>query len=670
MKKVTTIFFISIFTLSGFAQQKRAITVDDLWAMKRIGSMSISPDGKTIAFSVTEYSMDKNSGQTDIYLIDTDGKNLRPILNSKESESNPVFTPNGKKLSYQFKGQIWICNLDGSNKEQLTNMYTGASGIRWSTDGKKILFVSQVYPHCLTQECNKAKSNKAAEQKADVKVFTELMYRHWDHWRGEKRGHLFLMDLQSKKVTDLTPKSKSDIPPVDLGSTNDYGFSTDGKEVAYTTNKDKVLATSTNNDVFILPLNGNTKAEKISTSKGNDNQPVYSPDGKYIAFRSMARAGFEADKQRLILYNRKTKTLKNISENLDISIGQIVWAEDSKSIFYTAANKIYNSVYNINIETGENRILIKKMNVSGLNVINNKLFFKAQKSTQPYEIFKADRNGENIKQLTSINAALLAKLKMNDVETFWSKGEDGTPIQSILVKPPFFDAKKKYPMIFLIHGGPQGHWTDDFHYRWNLQMFASEGYVVVATNPRGSVGYGQDFTDAVSKDWGGKPFSDLMNAYDFAVSNFNFIDRNNTFAAGASYGGYMINWIEGHTTRFNALVSHDGVYDLVSMYGTTEELWFPEWEFNGTPWENPELYKKWSPSEFVKNFKTPMLIFHGGMDFRVPEGQAMELFTALQRMNVESKFVYFPKETHFVLKPQNAKFWWRTIFDWYKEHKR
>jgi dipeptidyl aminopeptidase/acylaminoacyl peptidase len=668
MKKIIFLVAILITTLTITAQQKRVITVDDLWSMKRVGSITVSPNGETIAFSLSQYSMETNSGQSDIYLMNIDGNNLRSILNSEKSESNPTFSPDGSKLAYQLDGQIWQCNLDGSEKEQPTTIYTGASEIRWSKDGSKILFVSSVYPDCTTEVCNKKKDEAKANCKADVKVFTELMYRHWNDWRGEKRSHLFVMDLNTKETTDLTLNSINDVPPIALGSSNDYNFSPDGNEVVYTMNKDKVLATSTNNDVFVLSLNGKSKPVQISKSKGNDNQPIYSPDGKFIAFRSMARAGFEADKQTLVLYNRETNTLENISEQLDISFGQIVWADDSKSIFYTAANEIYNSIYNINIETKENKLLIKEVNASELNIVGDKLIFKAQKSTLPYEIFSANIDGSKIKQITSINASLLAELEMNDVETFWSDGPENAKVQSMILKPPFFDSSKKYPLIFLIHGGPQGHWTEDFHYRWNLQMFASKGYVVVAPNPRGSTGYGQAFTDGISQDWGGKVYEDLMNAYDYAISNYDFIDTKNTFAAGASYGGYMINWIEGHNTKFNALVSHDGVYNLESMYGTTEELWFPEWENGGTPWENRELYKKWSPSEFVKEFKTPMLIVQGGMDFRVPEGQAFELFTALQKMGVDSKFIYFPKETHFVLKPQNAKFWWRTIFDWYEKH--
>jgi len=269
-----------------------------------------------------------------------------------------------------------------------------------------------------------------------------------------------------------------------------------------------------------------------------------------------------------------------------------------------------------------------------------------------------------------LNNDVLAQVEFEPLETFWCEGANGDKVQSILIKPPFFDPNKKYPMIFLIHGGPQGHWADDFHFRWNIQLFASKGYVVVAPNPRGSTGYGQKFTDEISLDWGGKVYTDLMNAYDYALKNYNFIDSRNTFAAGASYGGYMINWIEVHTDRFNALVNHDGVFNLESEYGTTEELWFPEWEFGGTPWQNRELYQKWSPHMYIQNAKTPMLIIHGANDFRVPEEQAFQLFTSLQKLGIESKLLYFPDESHWVTKSQNSVLWWNTVFDWFNEHKK
>lgn len=677
MKKFTIALFILIGFVQIHAQPKRAITVEDLWSMKRIGAYDVSPDGKTLAFAATQFNIEANKGNTDIWLIDADGKNLRALKNTEVNESEPKFSPDGKQIAFTRGGQIWLCNLDGSDEIQLTNLYTGASGMIWSKDGKKILFVSSVYPDCTTQECNEQKDKAAEESKVKAKIFTELMYKHWNDWRGEKRSHLFYMNLDSKEIIDLTLNSVFDVPPIALGSSVDYAFSPDGSEIAFAMNTDKVLATSTNNDVFIIKTNeikaGNvTPYKKISVSLGNDNQPVYSPDGNYIAFRSMARAGFEADKQTLVLYNRLNGQLRNVTEKLDISIGEVVWSPDSRYIYYDANNEINNSIYRFDVLKSDNLIFLKDGVNSGLNlsVDGQTLFFKRQKSTQPTEIFSLKTNGGGVQQITNINKELLSSLAFSETETFWSEGADGAKVQSIIIKPPFFDAKKKYPMIFLIHGGPQGSWLDDFHYRWNTQMFAAKGYVVVAPNPRGSTGYGQNFTDEISGDWGGKVYVDLMNAYDYLITNCKFIDAKNTFAAGASYGGYMVNWILGHTERFNALVSHAGVYNLESMYGGTEELWFPEWEFMGTPWSNRPMYERWSPHRYADNFKTPTLVIHGAFDFRVPEGQAFELFTTLQRKGVPSKFLYFPDEYHFVVKPQNAQLWWKTVFEWFDQYKK
>ncbi len=594
MKKlITLLLFIPIILV---AQQKRPINVDDLWAMKRVGGIELSPDGSTIVFTVTSYSMEANKGKTEIYLVNTDGSNLHLFKNTDKSISNPKFSPDGKKLAYEYEGQVWWANTDGSDAKELTDIYSGASGFEWSADGSKILFVSDVYADCPDMACNKEKDEKAKERKSSAKIFTHLMYRHWNRWLGEKRSHLFMYDLASNKYYDLNYMSNHDVPPLDLGSANDYNFSPDGKEVVFTMNEAERVENSTNNEIYTIELkdikeNAKIPIKKISVSKGNDHEPVYSPDGKYIAFGSMKRAGFEADQVNLMLYDRATGKIKNLTPEFDYSVGDLVWSPDSKYIYFDCANEIYNSVYKIDIMTGKISMLLKEHINVGLTLSpdGKAIYFRQQRSTLPYEIFAMNNDGSNVHQLTFMNKELLSQLEMNPVETFWSPGAEGAKVQSIIVKPPFFDPNKKYPMIFLIHGGPQGHWEDDFHYRWNTEMFASQGYVVVAPNPRGSTGYGQKFTDEISGDWGGKVYTDLMNAYDYALKNFKFIDKKNTFAAGASYGGYMIDWIEGHTDRFNALVSHDGVFNTISMYGTTEELWFPEWEFKGTPWTNRAL---------------------------------------------------------------------------------
>lgn len=672
MKKIFSLLIIFlIISISVFSQTKRTITIDDLWAIKRIGTYDISPDGKTLAFTLTSYSFDTNKGNSDIYLIESNGKNLRPLKNSEKNETGPKFAPDGKSITFIRDGQIWQCNLDGSNEKQLTNIYTGVAGYKWSSDGKRILFVSSVYPECTTQECNEQKDKAKDQNKVKAQIFTQLMYRHWNDWRGDKRSHLFILDIVTGNYKDLTEGNTEDVPPLALGSSNDYNFSPDANEIAFTLNPEFSTAISTNLEIYLLSLSSESAPKLISISKGVDCQPVYSPNGKWLAWTSMKRAGFEADKKDIILFERKTGRLKKLTEELDRSVEEVIWSPDSRTIYFTAQNEINNSIYKLDIETGEVELFHKDNFNTSISISKDgkTLFFLKQRADLPAEIFSISTDGKNtLQQVTSINKDLVSQIEMNPVETFWCEGANGDKVQSILVKPPFFDSSKKYPMVFLIHGGPQGAWEDNFHFRWNYQMFASQGYVVVAPNPRGSTGYGQKFTDEISGDWGGKVYTDLMNAYDFAVNNFSFIDSKNTFAAGASYGGYMINWIAGHTDRFNALVSHAGVFNLESMYGTTEELWFPEWEYGGTPWEKRAVYEKWSPHRYIHNCKTPVLVVHGAKDFRVPEEQAFQLFTSLQRLGIESKFLYFPDETHFVAKPLNSKLWWNTVYDWFKTH--
>ncbi|NWF50359.1 MAG: S9 family peptidase [Ignavibacteriaceae bacterium] len=660
-----------LISFSIIAQTRRSINVDDLWAMKRISSFDVSPDGKTIVYTITSYSFEANKGNTDIFMIDSDGKNNRPLKNSDKNESEPEFSPDGKTIAFMRRGQIWQCELDGTNEKQLTDIYSGVSEFEWSPDGKKILFASFVYPDCKTQDCIEQKDKAKEESKLKAEIFTSLMYRHWNDWRGDKRSHLFLLDAVSGNYIDLTEGIKEDVPPLALGSSDDYNFSPDGSEIAYSLNPEFTKATSTNIEIYLASLTSPQTPKLISVSNGVDCQPVYSPDGEWLAWTSMKRAGFEADKKDLILFNRKTGEIKNLTEDYDRSVDEIIWSPDSKIIYFTAGNGINNSIYKLNVEEEEISIFLEDNYNTNIQLSKDgkTLFFLKQRSDLPNEIFSLSTDGKNtLKRLTFTNEEILSQLEMNPVETFWCEGANGDKVQSIIIKPPFFDPNKKYPMMFLIHGGPQGAWEDNFHYRWNLQMFAGAGYVVIAPNPRGSTGYGQKFTDEISKDWGGKVYVDLMNTYDYAINNFKFIDQSNTFAAGASYGGYMINWIAGHTDRFSALFCHNGTFNLESMWGTTEELWFPEWDIGGTPWENRDAYEKWSPHRYIQNAKTPMLIVHSAFDFRLSEEQAFQLFTSLQRLGVESKFLYFPDETHFVSKPQNAKLWWTTVFEWFKSH--
>ncbi|RKY88257.1 S9 family peptidase [candidate division KSB1 bacterium] len=653
------------FTIQLFAQEKHSITFDDFIKIKRINSLKISPDGKWIAFVITEMNKEKNNSNTDIWITSTDGGELKRITTSENADFNPEWSPDSNELAFistrSGSPQIWKININGGEAKQITNIHTGVSGIVWSPDGKYFLFSSSVYPDCKNDK-EKLKS------KVKAKIFNELLYRHWNSWRDGKYNHLFIISSSGKDYKDLTP-GKHDVPPISLGGSIDYSFSPDGKEICFTMNEEKIVATSTNNDLFIITVD-NKKTIKITNNPANDNSPKYSPDGKYIAYRAQMVPGFESDRYRLMLYNRKNRKIKNLTENFDRWVGDFTWAPDSKKIYFTADDMGFSPVYSVSIEGNDVKKIIDKTYNTNLNITPDGQFliFARQSLNHPVDIYKSNINGSNVIKLTDINKNLLDEIEMNKGEEFWYSGAGGTKIHGFLLKPPFFDLSKKYPMVFLIHGGPQGSWSDQFHYRWNAQMFASPGFVVVMTNPRGSTGYGQKFINEISGDWGGKCYIDLMNGVDYVLENFPFIDREKIAAAGASFGGYMINWIEGHTNRFKCLISHDGIFNLTSFYFATEELWFPEWEFKGTPWTNKQIYEKFSPHNYVQNFKTPMLIIHGEQDFRVTVGEGIQLFTALQRMGVPSKLIYFPDEGHFVTKPLNAELWYKNIHLWLKKY--
>lgn len=660
-------------TLSVYPQ-KRSITVDDLWAMKRISNLTVSPDGRWIAYVVTSYSMEENKGQRDIYLVSIDGKEVKQLTKSEGSNYSPAWSPDGKKLAFistrDGEAQVYVMELETGAIKKITNIALGADGIVWAPDGNYIAFVSQVYPDCPDNDCNLKREKDKELSKVKAKLFTKLPFRIWNRWIDDKRSHLFTVELNTGEVIDITP-GDYDTPPIDLGGKIDYAFSPDGKEICFVRNVDTMIAISTNNDLFITTPKGG-KIKKITINKANDNQPIYSPDGKYIAYRAQFRAGFESDRYRLMLYDRETGNIINLTENFDRSVEEVIWSPDGKFIFFTAEDQGYNSIYKIEVKTGKIEQITRKSYNTEISITPDGRFliFKRESINKPAEIYRLDLTNFETIQLTHHNDSLIAQLEMNSLEDFWFSGAGGTKVHGFILKPPFFEPGKKYPAVFLIHGGPQSMWADNFHYRWNAQMFASRGYVVVMINPRGSTGYGQKFTDEISGDWGGKVFEDLMKGVDYVVKNFDFIDKHRIGAAGASYGGYMINWIAGHNDKgiFKCLVSHAGVFDLQSMYGSTEELWFPEWEFKGTPWTNPEQYKKWSPSYYVKNFKTPTLVIHGQLDYRVDVSQGFMMFTALQRMGVPSKMLYFPDEGHHILKPQNAKLWWTIVLDWLDQY--
>ena len=658
--------------LAALAQTKRPITFDDLIGMGRISDPRVSPDGKSVAYVVTYHNKTENKSNSNIYVVGINGGETKQLTSAKGANNNPRWMPDGKSIAFistrDGEAQVWMIPVTGGEARKVSTISTGASGLIVSPDGKWFAFNSEVYPDCPDDDCNQKRGDEMEKSKVKAKVFESLPYRVWDSWKDGKRSHLFVMSSSGGKALDLTP-GDYDTPPIDLGGNWDYAFSPDSKELAFTRNPDKIVATSTNNDIYTVSVSGGT-VKKITANPANDGQPLYSPDGKYIAYRAMRREAFEADQRQLVLYERATGKLTNLTENFDYSVNDVLWSPDSRSLYFNADDRGNESMFRVIVSTKKVETVIDKGYNHSLRLSpdGKTIVFLKESIDKPAEVYRVGSDGDNLKAITSVNAERLAALDLSPKEDFWFEGAGETRVHGFFVKPPAFSASRKYPMIYLIHGGPQSQWGDNITYRWNAQMFASRGYVVVMVNPRGSTGYGQKFTDEISGDWGGKVYEDLMKGVDYVVKTYAFIDGNRVAAAGASYGGYMINWIEGHTDRFKCLVSHDGLANAFSAYGTTEELWFPEWEYRGTPYKNPELYQKWSPLNYAANFKTPMLVIHGQQDFRLDVSEGFQMFTALQRQGIKSKMLYFPDEGHWVLKPANSELWYKTVLDWIDEN--
>jgi dipeptidyl aminopeptidase/acylaminoacyl peptidase len=701
------LFSISVFTLPALSQAKRPFTFEDMMKLKRIGEPEPSPDSKWVLFAAVDVDLAANKKTSHIWIVPLAGGQEREIISDQDGD-RPRWAPDGKRFAFisnkDGSSQVWIADFDGSagavtTTHKLTSIATEAGGELWSPDGKNILFTSDVYPECdgapdTEAACNARKLKEVEDSKVKAIVFDRLLYRHWTSYKRGKRSHIFIAPADGDATPrDLTP-GDFDAPEFSLGGQDDYAFSPDGQEICYTSNHDKVEATSTNNDLWIVPVNGGAAKNITADNPASDSTPLYSPDGKYIAYRAQQRPGYESDRFRLMLFDRKTGEKKNLTENFDQWIGAFTWDQSSWRLYFVAEDKGQSPLYRMDLTTEEKDaghvgdVTIKQE--SKINVVDRgfnddiiiardgntsevSLLFTRMSIGKPNEIYrvqdkclflnsKSDCWGAGA--LTHLNDGILAPVAMSPIESFWFPGAFGDKVQGFLVKPPNFDPSKKYPLKFIIHGGPEVPMGDLWSYRWNAQFFAATGYVVIMINFHGSPGYGQKFIDEINGDWGGAPFEDLMKGLDYAEKTYPFIDKDRECALGASYGGYMANWVLGHTNRFKCIVSHDGMFNTYSAWGTTEELWFNNWEFKGTPYTNPEMYEKWNPRNFAKNFKTPTLVIHSQLDYRLDVSEGFQLFTTLQTMGVPSKMLYFPDEGHWILKPQNSQLWYKTVNDW------
>jgi dipeptidyl aminopeptidase/acylaminoacyl peptidase len=822
-------------------QGKRAMTFQDLMAMKRVSDPQISPSGKWVMFSVTDVSLEKNTKVNHLWVVGLRAEDGGPIPPKQSLDGAPAsggerqitfgagesfgrFAPDGKTISLTMKDQIFEMPWEDTAGKvgdaiQVTNVEGGADGAIWSPDSKRLMFVASVWPECSVNPpkqsldgapgvrggtntgalrsaqndtsiggggtpgfgavvggtrdvswwkgaepvgwaeedaCDKAKDAAADKTPVKGQVWDGLLYRHWDHWTGAQRSHVLVVDADSgRNLRDLTPASvvgDAETPTFFLGGVQNYAWAPDSKEIAYVTNLDKVPAASTNNDVFTLRLDeAGAKAAKVSTSPGSDDGPAYSPDGKWLAFRSQARGGFESDKFRLMVMDRGTKATRPLMEKavaangpmmgvpaFDLWVDEFAWTRDSKYLLFVSGDKGESPIYRVNVE-GTDLHRLGKAHGEWSEISETPDFAivgSLVRADRPTEIayasqqdiddstrtFQVDftRPGSAAPEttqptveprwLTHVDDEILSRIELNAIEPFWFTGAEGTKVEGFIMRPPGFDPVKKYPVKFLMHGGPQTAWGDAWSFRWNWELMAANGYVVVGINRRGSTGYGQKFVDEVSGDWGGRAYEDLMKGLDYAEAHYSFIDKTRECALGASYGGFMADWVLTHTNRFKCIVTHDGMYDPVAAYGVTEELWFNEWEFRrpedfpkgwdgfsagydpvgymnppklsldgapasveghpAQPWRYAGLaadqdpFRKWAPVRFIENAKTPTLVIHSQKDYRLDVSQGMELFTALQRLGVPSKMLYFPDEGHWILKPQNSQVWNEVVGDW------
>ncbi|MEW5852810.1 MAG: S9 family peptidase [Myxococcota bacterium] len=656
------------------AAQPHPFTVMDMQAMERISEPQLSPDKKLVAYTLRTTDMDANKGRTDIWVVGVDGKGARQLTTHEANDASPRWLADGKSLLFlstrSGSQQLWRINLDGGEPTQVTRLPVDVESVVVFPDGKRVLMSLSVYPDLPADKVLEETAKRDAEKeksKVKARAYDSLLYRHWDTWEDGKRSHLFTWTIGEGNPVDLLAGFDGDSPTQPWGGPEEISISPDGKEVVFAaTMMSKEAAWSTDVNLFSVPAVGGAAPKPLTAdNKAADTLPSFSPDGKWLAYLAMRRPMYESDQLRIILVDRKTGAKKELTKDWDRSAGELVWSADSKTIFTTADNVGNHSVFAVDVASGKVTTPVDKGHNASPIFAGSRLLFLQDTLSSPAELFSvALPKGNDLKPVTTVNAARVKSVQWGSYEQFNFPGAKGEKVHGWVVKPAGFKDGQKYPVAFLVHGGPQGSFGNHFHYRWNPQVYAGAGYAAVFIDFHGSTGYGQAFTDAINKDWGGAPYEDLMKGLDFALQKYPFLDGNRVAALGASYGGYMINWLAGHTDRFKCLVNHDGIFDTRMGYYDTEELWFPEWEHGGKPWEVPESYEKDNPAQHVKNWKTPMLVVHGGRDYRVVETQGMATFSALQRKGIPSRFLHFPDENHWVLKPQNSVLWHKEVLGW------
>ncbi|MBN1805273.1 MAG: S9 family peptidase [Sedimentisphaerales bacterium] len=646
-------------------------SVHDMLAMERLSDPQVSPDGKLIVFTLRKTDLEADKGCTDIWLVAADGTGLRRLTSHPEADHNPRFSPDGKSVWFisarSGSAQVWRIAVDGGEAQQITDLPLDVGNLLVSPDGRHIAFTLEVFADCKTIARAKERLEEIKKTKASGRIYEKIFVRHWDTWKDGRRSHLFVMPADGGEAVDLMSGMDADTPSKPFGGPEEITFTPDGKGLVFTArDAGRTEPWSTDFNLYRVPVDGSKPVRCLTKeNKAWDTNPVFCPDGKTLAYLAMAKPGYEADRFRIVLLSWPGGKKRILTEKWDRSPSSICFSDDGKAIYATADNLGQNSLFSVDVKNGSVRTIVEDGRIGSPAIAADRIIYSMSSLSGPVELYSVMPDGRDVRKITKINDEKIAAAWMGQYEQFTFDGWNNEKVYCYIVKPVDFSPSKKYPVAFLIHGGPQGSFGNSFHYRWNPQAYAGAGYAAVMVDFHGSTGYGQAFTDSIRGDWGGKPLEDLQKGLAAALKRYPWMDGDRVGALGASFGGYMINWIAGNwTDRFRCLVSHDGNIDERMAYFDTEELWFPEWDHMGTPWDNPTGYEKQNPVNFVKSWKTPMLVIHGALDYRVADTQGLGAFNALQRLGIPSKLLYFPDENHWVLKPNNSILWHETVIGW------
>ena len=669
---------VALLVAPGALAESHPFSVHDMLAMDRISDARVSPDGTRVAFTVRSTDLEAGRGRFDLWLAAADGTGARRLTSHEAADQQARWSPDGKALYFvstrSGSAQVWKLSLEGGEPEQVTRLPLDVDALEVAPGGRTLVFAMAVFPGSTPQQTQE-RLEQAGKAKSSGKLYDRLFVRHWDTWKDGTRNHLFAYDLAGGTARDLMNAMDADAPSKPFGGSEEYALSRDGSTLVFAARDvGREEAWSTNLDLWTVPLDGSAAPRRLTTNPATDTQPRFSPDGRTLAYLAMSRAGYEADRFRVKLRPwpeggaERTLDLRvDDSPRGDRSPSDLAFSSDGRELYVTADHLGRKSLFALDLATGKTRLVVDGGTAANPQpAAGERIVFEHDTFQQPVELVSVARSGSGRRRITQLNDARVAAARLGQSEAFTFTGAKGDAVYGWLVKPADFDPKQKYPVAFLIHGGPQGSFGDHFHYRWNPQAYAGAGYAAVMIDFHGSTGYGQAFTDAINGDWGGAPYEDLAKGLDFVLKEFPFLDGGRVCALGASYGGFMVNWIAGQplADRFKCLVSHDGNLDERSAYFMTEELWFPEWEHGGPPWDPKSSYGKHNPADHVDKWKTPMLVVHGAKDYRVVYTQGLSSFTALQRRGIPSKLLFFPDENHWVLKPHNSVLWHQTVIGW------